>query len=462
MKRGYRTERDYLGSRKVPIKAYYGIQTQRALENFKVSGLHMQKSLISALAITKKAAAISNVIDKKLDLKIGEAIIKACTEIIEGKFDAEFHLDVFQAGAGTSENMNLNEVIANRALEILKHKKGSYHIINPNDHVNMSQSTNDVFHTAIHIAAYLEIKNQLIPALKNLEKEFQFKSRQFKAVLKSGRTHLMDAVPMTLGQEFSGYAAAITKDREHLEQASQQLLEINIGGTAVGTGLNTTAKYRKNVILEINRLTKSPFVQSKNLFEATQNLDAIIYTSGALKVLAANLIKISNDFRLLASGPATGLGEIRLPAVQPGSSIMPGKVNPSIAEMMDMVGFQVIGNDTTLTFCAQAGQLELNVMMPLAAYSLLNSIEILSNGIETFTERCVKGIKANEKKARMYLERNPIIITALAPYLGYEKAAEVAKKSYKEGKTVKEIILKEKLMDKKTLDKLLSVKKLLR
>ena len=462
MKRGFRSEKDYLGFKKIPSNAYYGIQTQRAFDNFKVSGLHLQKSLIYSLAIIKRAAAISNMRERRLNRKIGNAIVKACDEILKGKLDTEFHVDVFQAGAGTSENMNLNEVISNRALEFLGKKKGSYHIINPNDHVNMSQSTNDVFHTAIHLAAYLEIRNRLIPKLENLFRELDSKSKKFKNVLKSGRTHLMDAVPITLGQEFSGYAMAVKKDIGHIEEASKSLLEINLGGTAIGTGLNATGNYQRNAIKEINKITKVKFKPSKNLFEATQNLDAIAYTSAALKVLAINLIKIANDIRLLGSGPSTGFDEIKLPAVQPGSSIMPGKVNPSIAEMLDMVGFQVIGNDATITFCCQAGQLELNVMMPLSAYSLLNSIEILSNGVEIFTEKCLSGITANEKKCMEYLEKNPIIVTALTPYIGYSKAAEIAKKAYKEGKTVKQIILKEKLMDIKLLEKLFDTRKLVK
>ena len=462
MKIGFRAEKDYLGIKRVPSRAYYGIQTQRALDNFKVSGLHLQKSLIYSLALIKKAAAMSNIKSKKLEKKIGYAIIKACDDILAGKLDPEFYVDVFQAGAGTSENMNLNEVIANRALEIIGRKRGSYHIINPNDHVNMSQSTNDVFHTAIHLAAYTEIIVKLVPALANLEKELYRKSLQFKKIFKSGRTHIRDAMPMTLGQEFSGYASAMHKNRMQIANASNGLLEINIGGTAIGTGINTTAYYRKNIIKEINKLTKYRFRSSKNLFEATQNIDAITYTSSVLKVLAVNLIKLANDLRLLNSGPATGFNEIVLPPIQPGSSIMPGKVNPSIAEMLDMVGFQVIGNDTTITMCAQAGELELNVMMPLSAYALLNSIQILGNSIDLFTERCINGIKANKKKCNEYLEKNPIIVTALAPYIGYAKAAEIAKRAYKEDKTVKEILLKEKLMDKKRLEKLLNVKKMIR
>ena len=462
MKRGYRVERDYLGSKKINNKYYYGVQTKRALDNFKVSGLHLQKGLIYSIALIKKATTISNLKEKRLNYKIGKAIIKACDDILKGKLDNQFLVDVYQAGAGTSENMNLNEVIANRALEILKKRKGSYNIINPNDHVNLSQSTNDIFHSAIHLAAYKEIKNELLPALINLEKELNKKAIKWNHVIKSGRTHLRDAVPISLGQEFSAYAETIRKDGKHVEEDYSKLLEINMGGTAIGSGLNATKKYQRNVIKEINKLTRSKFRHSRNLFEGTQSLDAILATSASLKILATNLIKIANDLRLLSSGPITGLNEITLPTVQPGSSIMPGKVNPAIAEMLDMVCFQVIGNDTTIVMCGQAGQLELNVMMPLAAYNLINSIEILSNGINIFTEKCVKGIKANEKKCLEYIEKNPIIITALTPYIGYSKAAEIAKRAYKEEKSVRQLVLESNLLDKKTLDKALNIKKMIK
>lgn len=458
-KKSFRVEQDYLGKKKIPSKAYYGVQTERALENFKISGLNIQKSLIYSIAIIKKAAAISNLKDKRLNKKIANAIIKACDNILRGKLDNEFRVDVFQAGAGTSENMNLNEVIANRALEILHYKKGSYNIINPNDHVNLSQSTNDVFHSAIHITAYKELKN-LIKNLNYLEKELRKKAKSWKNIIKSGRTHLRDALPITLGEEFSGYAELIKKDIHHLKEASNYLLELNIGGTAIGTRVNISKNYYKNVLNEINKLTKEKFKHSKNLFESTSSLDSIVLTSSLLKVLATNLIKIANDIRLLSSGPITGLNELKLPAIQPGSSIMPGKINPAVLEMVDMVGFQVIGNDTVIEMCGHEGQLELNVMMPLAAYSLINSIEILSNSTFVFTEKCLKGIKVNEKKCLEYVEKNPIIITVLTPYIGYNKAAEIAKQAYKQNKTIKEIILKKKLINKDKLNKILNFRKL--
>ncbi|MBI1972449.1 aspartate ammonia-lyase [Candidatus Woesearchaeota archaeon] len=461
-KRGYRREKDDLGAKKVPKEAYYGVQTKRALDNFPISGLHLQKQLIYAMTIIKKAAALTNLKEKRLDAKIAKAISRACDDILKRKLDNQFPVDVFQAGAGTSENMNVNEVIANRALELLHKKKGSYNIIHPNDHVNLAQSTNDVFHSAIHIAAYLQIQKELLPHLLHLEKALDHKAKQWKRIIKTGRTHLRDAVPMTLGQEFSGYAAVIKNDRRHVTEDAEVLRALNIGGTAIGTAIDTSPHYRQYVLKEITKQTKYKFKPANNLFEGTASIAAIATTHAALKVLAENLIKIANDLRLLSSGPLGGLNEIILPAVQPGSSIMPGKVNPAVAEMVDMVGFQVIGNDTTIAMCAQAGQLELNVMMPLAAYALLNSIDILANGIHIFTEKCVKGIKANEKKCREYVEKNPIIVTALTPYIGYQKAAKLAQRAYQEERSIKELILEEKLLDKKTVEQLLNPKALIK
>ncbi|MAG47713.1 aspartate ammonia-lyase [archaeon] len=456
MKRGSRTEKDYLGSKKIPSSAYYGVQTKRALENFPISNLHLQKELVYAITIIKKAAAITNKKNKRLEPKKANAIVKACNEILKGKFDSQFPIDVFQAGAGTSENMNINEVIANRALQILKKKKGSYNYLHPNDHVNLAQSTNDVFHSAIYISAYTEIKNNLLPTLEHLEKELNKKLKAFSKIKKSGRTHLMDAVPITLGQEFSGYKDTIKQNKVKIKETSKELLNLNIGGTAIGTGINTTQFYQKNIVKEINKITKEKFKKAENLIEATQNINPITNTGSSLKNLALNLIKIANDLRLLNSGPSSGLAEISLPSVQPGSSIMPAKVNPVMAEMLDMVSFQVLGNDTTINLCAQAGQLELNVMVPLAAYNLLHSIEILNNSIKIFTEKCVKGITANKKKTNYYLEKNPIIVTALTPHIGYEKAAQIAKEAYKKDKSIRELIIEKNLMDKKTLNKILN------
>ncbi len=459
-KRGYRVERDYLGAQRVPSSAYYGVQTKRALDTFQVSGLRLQRPLIFAIALLKKAAARANMRDGKLEKTKGNAIVHACDDVLRGKLDDQFLIDVFQAGAGTAENMNLNEVIANRALEILHRQRGSYIIIHPNDHVNMSQSTNDVFHSAIHIAAYLQLHKELLLALTRLERELRKKAKAWKRVIKSGRTHLRDAVPMTLGQEFGAYAEVIRKDCEHVFDDGERLRELNMGGTAIGTGVHASRRYRKFVFQEIRKLTGVPFKPSRDLFEGTQSIGAVATVSASLKTLALDLVKIVNDLRLLSSGPSTGLGELSLPAVQPGSSIMPGKVNPAVAEMLDMVGFQVVGNDTTIGLCTQAGQLELNVMMPLAAFTLLESLEILSHGVVIFTEKCVRGIKANERRCREHAEKNPIIVTALTPYIGYAKAAEIAKRAYKEERTVRELVLEDGLMDKKTLEKALNLKKL--
>lgn len=459
-KRAYRTEKDYLGKVKVPKKAYYGIATERAIENFNVSELRLQKNFIMAYVIIKRAAAISNMKLGKFNKKKGKAIIKACNEILKGKFNEEFKVDVYQAGAGTSENMNINEVIANRALEILRKKRGDYKTINPYDHVNMSQSTNDTFHSAIHIAALQDIRHKLIPALNDLERELRRKGKQFDEIVKSGRTHLRDALPIRLGQEFNAYAETIRKNIKHIEDDSNDLKELNLGGTAIGTGVNASKEYSRIAIKEINKYIKLNFRQAKDLVEETSSLGTIARTSASLKTLAVDLIKIANDLRLLSSGPATGLNEIELPAVQSGSSIMPGKVNPVIAEMLDMVGFQVIGNDTTIMLAAESGQLELNVMMPVVAYNLLNSIEILSSSIEIFAEKCVKGIKANEKKCREYLDKNPIIVTALTPYIGYKKASEIAIKAYKEDRSVRDILEEKNIMGKKELDRVFNLRKL--
>lgn len=460
MKRGYRVERDSLGSKNIPSSAYYGVQTKRALDTFAVSGLHIQKQLIYALVTIKKAAALANMRDRKLDTSRGKAIVRACDEALRGKFDREFTLDVFQAGAGTSENMNVNEVLANRALQTLGKKKGDYSFLHPNDHVNMSQSTNDVFHSAIHIAAYSMIYDDLLPSLYHLVSALQMKARRWKHVTKSGRTHLRDAVPMTLGQEFHAYASIVHNDAHQLEIASRCLLDLNLGGTAIGTSINASLAYQRHVYKHLRLLTKFPFRRMSDLIAGTQSLSALATTSGGLKTLALDLVKIANDLRLLSSGPVTGLDELALPAVQPGSSIMPGKVNPAVVEMLDMVGFQVVGNDTTISLCAQAGQLELNVMMPLAAYNFLSSITLLSRGVEIFTEKCVKGIKANEKRCKEYVEKNPIMVTALTPYIGYAKAAKIAQHAYREGRTVRDLVLAEKLLDKKTVRRVLDVRRL--
>ncbi len=454
----YRMEKDSLGKLKIPAQAFYGIETQRAKENFPISDIKLQWSFIKSYLIIKKAAALANKKLKKLDPQKAGAIIKACSLLLEGKHHDQFIVGVFQAGAGTSQNMNMNETIANLALTLMHKKKGEYAIIHPHDHVNLSQSTNDTFHAAMHITAYLEIQNHLLPALQKLEKALGEKAVKFKEVIKSGRTHLRDAVPITLGQEFQAFANTIGENKNHIKKEAQALLSLNIGGTAIGTGINANKKYRNIVLKQINQATKCRFKPAKDMIEATASLSTLLKTSSALKNLAIDAIKIANDIRLLNSGPSAGINEIILPELQPGSSIMPGKINPVVAEMLDMVGFQVVGNDTTITLAAQAGQLELNVMMPIVAYNLINSIEILGHAIDVFTEKCIRGIKANEKKCQEYLERNPIIITLLTPKIGYEKAAELTKKAYQKGTSIKSLLEKEKILSEKEINKLFNLK----
>ncbi len=458
----YRIENDTLGEVQVPAEAYYGAQTQRAVDNFKVSSLRLQPAFVRAQAIIKRAAAVANMASGRLDKKIGQALLSAADEIIAGKFADQFVVDAFQAGAGTSQNMNVNEVMANRAVEILGGQRGDHKMVHPNDHANMSQSTNDTIHVAIHIASYIEIKERLLPAIENLEQELSQKSKLFEDIVKSGRTHLQDAVPVSLGQEFGAYAAMMHGSRRRLETAAEALLEIGIGGTAVGTGMNTDPNYIKNSIAEINRVTGYKFRTASNMFEIMENLDTVVETAGALRVLITSLIKIADDFRLLSSGPQTGLGEIKLPAVQPGSSIMPGKVNPVMAEMLNMVCFHALGNDMTISRAAQAGQLELNVMMPIVAYNILHEIEILTGGINSFTQRCVVGLVADEEKCRFYAERSPSLATALSPYIGYEKAAALAKEALASNMPVRELAISKKIMDIDKLREILDIKKMIK
>lgn len=456
----YRKEKDSLGEIKVPLNAYYGPQTQRAINNFPISGLRLQNIFIKAQAIIKLAAAKTNISLKYLDKKIGNAIIKASKEILNEKLLENFVVDVYQAGAGTSQNMNINEIITNRALELIDKPKGFYNIIHPNDHVNMGQSTNDTIPTAIQISsmqASLDLKEEL----KLLRDELKKKSIEFKSIFKSGRTHLQDALPMTLGQEFSGYASMIDSNINRLTDILKNITLLPIGGTGVGTGLNTSKEYQNLIIKEINKLTGIEFKKAQNNFAAIQNTDSIAALSSILKVLAIGLIKLCNDIRLLNSGPNTGLSEIKLPAVQPGSSIMPGKVNPVMVEMLNMASYQVCGNDITISEASQASQLELNVMMPVIAYNIINSLEILKNGIKAFRVKCISGIIANKEKCREYLEKNPIIATALTPILGYHKTSEIVKEAYLKNKSIKEIVLELKLMKEDELDKILDFKKLI-
>lgn len=461
MQKRYRIEKDSLGEVKVPIKAYYGAQTQRAYENFPISNLRFQRSLIRALGIVKYSAAKANLKLKLLDKKVADAIIKASKEVIDGRFDNEFVIDVFQTGSGTSTNMNANEVIANRAIEILGGKRGDKSLVHPNDHVNMGQSSNDVFPTIIRIACVELVDNKLLPSLELLKNTLKEKEKEFKNVVKAGRTHLQDALPVTLGQEFSAYLKMIRKAMIRIKNARDELIELPLGGTAVGTGLNTHKDFAKHAIKEICKITKIEFKEAKNKFEIIQSMQSECNLSSTLKDLATSLMKISNDIRLLSSGPRTGFDEINLPAIQPGSSIMPGKVNPVIAESLNMVCAQVIGNDLTITIAAQSGQLELNTMMPILAYNLIQSIEILANSCKNFAEKCVKGIKANVKRCKDYAESSLALITVISPIIGYDKAASIAKKALRERKSIKQVLIEEGFSEKE-VKKIVDVKRLAR
>lgn len=450
-----RVEKDTMGLVDVPDDAYYGPQTVRAAQNFKVSSLKLPHVFIHAQAVIKQASAKANMDAGKLDPVIGEAIISAASEVREGRFDDQFVLDVFQSGAGTSQNMNANEVIANRALEILGKPKGSYDIIHPNDHVNMSQSSNDTTHTAIHIAAMDSLSSRMLPALSLLHDGLTARSEEFGDIVKPGRTHLQDAVPVTLGQEFGGYARMVELGIKGLFASMDDLAELNLGGTAVGTGLNAPHGFGEKALFEVNRITGLEFRLAQNLFEATQGAGAILGASSALRSIAVSLIKIANDLRLLSSGSRTGIGEIELPAVQPGSSIMPGKVNPVMAEILNMACFQVVGNDAAIMMAAQAGQLELNVFTPVMAHNLLGSIEILSGAVESFNERCLSGITANRERCESLARTSLALTTALAPAIGYEKAAEIAYRAHGENRTIREVVLDSGLMSEEEADEFL-------
>jgi aspartate ammonia-lyase len=450
-----RIEKDFLGSKEVPMDAYYGIQTLRAMENFPITGYRIHEELIKALAIVKKAAALANMDVKRLDPKIGNAIIKATDEIIEGKWHDHFIVDPIQGGAGTSINMNANEVIANRALELLGHKKGEYVYLSPNSHVNMSQSTNDVFPTAVHIAI-LKLIEKLLATMQSMHEVLKEKAQQFDHVIKMGRTHLQDAVPIRLGQEFEAYSRVLERDIKRIQQSRQHLYEVNMGATAIGTGLNADPCYIKNVVKYLADISGLPLVGAKHLVDATQNTDAYTEVSAALKICMINMSKIANDLRLMASGPRAGLGEITLPARQPGSSIIPGKVNPVMAEMINQVAFQVIGNDHTICLASEAGQLELNVMEPVLVFNLLQSITIMNNAFRAFTDYCLKGIEANEERLKEYVKKSVGVITAVNPHIGYEVAARIAKEAILEGKSVRELCLQYGVLTEEELDIILN------
>jgi aspartate ammonia-lyase len=450
-----RVEKDTMGTVEVPAKAYWGAQTQRAVGNFPISGLKPHRALVTATVRIKKCAAKANMKTGRLNGELGEAIVKAADEVLTGRLADQFVVDPFQAGAGTSHNMNVNEVLANRANELLGGQLGVYARINANDDVNMAQSTNDVFPTAMRLAS-LELSDQLMKELSGLASALRGKGEEFDGILKSGRTHLQDAVPIRLGQEFAAYAAAIENNRLGVERALPALRELGIGGTAVGTGLNAEEAFIDRVVEELASETGQELCRGKNLVERMQNMDPFVALSSSLKGTAVNLIRIANDLRLLSSGPRTGLGEINLPSLQPGSSIMPGKVNPVMAELTDMVCFQVMGADLTVAMAAQAGQMELNVMMPVIAFNLLFSLEILKNCVHQFTHLCVAGISANEERCRNYLDQSVGLATVLAPSIGYAAAAEVAKESAKSGKSIRQVILERGILSEAELEEVLA------
>ena len=450
----YRIERDSLGEMKVPADALWGAQTQRAVENFPISDLRFPREFIAAMGMIKKAAAETNMELGLLDPEVGRAIVAAADEVIRGELDRHFVLDIFQTGSGTSTNMNTNEVIANRASLLLGATIGSKRV-HPNDHVNLGQSSNDTIPTAMQIAARRAIQFDLLPALAELRSALAAKAEEFDGIVKSGRTHLMDATPIRLGQEFSGYAAQIGYAMRRLKEASDDMAELPLGGTAVGTGINAHEEFARRAIERISVMAGVEFREAENHFERQATRDTIVYAHGALNTLAVSLMKIANDIRWLASGPRAGLAEITLPATQPGSSIMPGKVNPVIPEAVTMVAAQVMGNHTTITVGGQGSFMELNVMMPVMAYAMLQSIKILTNACRVFTTKCVEGIEANEARCRELLEGNLMLATSLAPAIGYDAAAAIAKEAYARGTTVREVARETAGLSEEELDRLL-------
>jgi aspartate ammonia-lyase len=456
-----RKEKDSLGFVVVPAHAYYGAQTARAVENYPVSGMRAHPLLIRGIGMVKRAAAEANRELGTVNERRAGAIIEAAQEVIDGKRDADFVVDVFQAGAGVSFHMNANEVVANRANEILGSKLGEYTEVHPNDHVNYGQSTNDVFPTAMRVAALLALET-LYPEIDALAGAFAGKGREFDPIVKAGRTHMQDAVPLRLGQEFAAYGVAMRKAGQSLRDASDSLRELGLGGSAVGTGLNTHPQYRKLAVTNLARIAQQSLFPAGDLRWTMQSQACMAQVSGSLRGLALELIRISNDLRLLSSGPNTGFNEIRLPSLQPGSSIMPGKVNPVMAELAAMVGFQVVGNDTAVALAVQAGQLELNVMMPAMAYNVLQSITILANTLRVFRMRCVAGIAVNEEKCRQYAESTIALATALNPYIGYAKAAELVKESVATGASVVDLVRKNGLLTGKQLQEILNLERMTR
>jgi aspartate ammonia-lyase len=445
-----RIEHDLLGERQVPDEYYYGIHTVRALENFNLSGKPIHEELVKALAVVKKAAAQANEGAGLLEKKVSRAIQEACDEISADKLMENFVVDSLQGGAGTSANMNINEVVANRAIEILGGKKGEYELVHPLDHVNMSQSTNDVFPTAVRIAA-IRLLKPVSELFAELQSTLQEKEEEFATVLKVGRTQLQDAVPVLLGQEFGAWAQAIARDRWRLYKVEERLRQVNLGGTAVGTGINAEKKYVFTVIEKLRALTGIGLARAEYMMDITQNADVFVEVSGLLKTAAVNLSKLANDLRLLSSGPTAGLGELRLQPVQAGSSIMPGKVNPVIPEAINQIAFQIIGNDLTITMAAQAGQLELNPFLPVIAYNLFEMLDLLKNGLRIFIDKCIKGITADKDRCNELVENSLTMVTALVGHIGYENASEVAKECLNSGMTVKEILYGKNIMDKELI-----------
>lgn len=456
----YRTERDSMGERQISANAYYGIQTLRATENFPISALKPLPTYIDACVLIKKATAIANAELGCIPEDISNAIVIAADEVLGGKFRDQFVVDIYQAGAGTSHHMNVNEVLANRALEILGDEKGNYKRVNPNDHVNYGQSTNDVIPTAIRIGGLVALERSLEPALSSAIAALDNKADEFKDIVKSGRTHMQDAVPVRLGESFRAWAQILSEHVIRIERASEDLMSLGLGGSAAGTGLNTHPKYRDRVAQLLSEFIDKPLRPAPHMMAAMQSMAPFVSVSGALRNLAQDCVKISHDLRLMDSGPKTGLKEIQLPPVQPGSSIMPGKYNPVMAEMTSMVCFQVMGYDTAIALAAQAGQLELNVMMPLIAYNLINAIEILGNAISALTNQCIKGITAKSDRCLAYAEGSLALVTALNPQIGYLNAAAVAKESLETGKSLRQIVLERQLMSAEDLAKVLDLDKM--
>ena len=453
-KTDYRVEKDSIGVKDIPEEVYYGVQTLRAAENFHITGLNMHPEIINSLAYIKKASAITNCEVGILEKKKAQAIVQACDEIIEGKFHDDFIVDPIQGGAGTSLNMNANEVIANRAIEILGGKKGDYTIVNPNDDVNCGQSTNDVIPTAGKMTS-LHLLQNLKKQLLRLYDALNEKAKEFDHVIKMGRTQMQDAVPIRLGQEFKAYSVAIMRDIHRMDKAMDEMRTLNMGGTAIGTGINADENYLRRIVPNLSEISGMEFIQAFDLIDATQNLDSFVAVSGAVKACAVTLSKMSNDLRLMSSGPRTGFGEINLPAKQNGSSIMPGKVNPVIPEVVNQVAFNIIGNDMTITMAAEAGQLELNAFEPIIFYCMFQSIDTLGYAVETLVDNCIVGITANEERCRQLVENSVGIITAICPHVGYEKTADIAKKAINSNESVRSLILKENIMDEEELSRIL-------